>query len=72
MGAMATRKGSERSTGPLVVGEALELFRRWGREGGKKRAQKLSAKQRQELARQASLARWSRAKAKKRPKKDGS
>lgn len=34
------------------------LFQGWGREGGKRRAKKLTAEERREIARKASRARW--------------
>lgn len=40
--------------------KARNLFRQWGREGGKKRAERLSKSQQSEIARKAALARWKR------------
>ncbi len=45
-----------------ALARALELFREWGRQGGRARAAKLSAKRRRELARKAVAARWAKAK----------
>lgn len=45
--------------------EARELFKAFGKEGGKKRNARMSAKRRSELARKAVQARWAKAKAKK-------
>lgn len=39
---------------------AVELGRLGGKKGGKARAEKLSAKQRKEIAQKASIARWSK------------
>ena len=39
---------------------AVELGRRGGLKGGKARAEKLSAKRRQQIARKAAKARWSK------------
>lgn len=47
---------------PALKEEVLELFRRWGSEGGKKRARTLTVEAQREIARNASLARWGRAK----------
>jgi hypothetical protein len=38
--------------------EHAELFQAWGAEGGKTRARKLSAEERQTIARKAARARW--------------
>ncbi len=43
----------------------LEMFRRWGRQGGKKRAERLSAEERSAMARKAVSARWKRVKKRK-------
>jgi hypothetical protein len=43
---------------------ALDVFRAWGREGGKLRWKGLTAEQRREIARGAARARWSKAKKK--------
>jgi hypothetical protein len=51
----ATEAG-EKPKDPLAV----ELGRRGGLKGGKARAEKLSAKQRREIAKKAARARWSR------------
>jgi len=40
------------------LAKALELVRAWGAQGGKKRAQHLTAKERRESARKAAQARW--------------
>lgn len=53
---------SRKATSTSVPDQALEAFRQWGRQGGKKRAQKLSVSERQEAARKASQARWAKAK----------
>jgi hypothetical protein len=41
---------------------ALEVFRAWGREGGKLRWKGVSPEQRREIARKAARARWAKAK----------
>ena len=46
--------------------EAREFFVRAGRKGGKIAATKMTAKQRQESARRAAQARWSKAKKEKK------
>ncbi len=48
------------------LGQAREIFRRWGAEGGKTTARKRSAKERSDAARKAVLARWRKAKREKR------
>jgi hypothetical protein len=50
----ASSKAAGRAKDPLAV----ELGRRGGLKGGKARAKKLSAKERQEIARRAAKARW--------------
>jgi hypothetical protein len=45
---------------PIKNQAAVELGRLGGLKGGKARAEKLSAKKRQEIARQAALARWNK------------
>ena len=51
---------------PLLAASALDLFREWGREGGKKGAKArwegVSPEQRREIARKAARARWAKAK----------
>lgn len=37
-----------------------EAFRKWGKQGGKKRSKKMSAKRRKAVARKAARARWSK------------
>jgi len=49
--------------------EILEYFRKQGSEGGKKRAAKLSAGQRKEIALKAIQTRWAKAKKKSSKKK---
>lgn len=51
-----TATEAEKPKDPLAV----ELGRRGGLKGGKARAEKLSAKQRREIAKKAARARWSR------------
>jgi hypothetical protein len=55
---MKTAKSSRKD--PLQA--ALEIFRAWGREGGKLRWKGLSTEQRREIARKAARARWAKAK----------
>lgn len=43
---------------PFTSENAARLGRKGGKRGGKARAKKLSAKDRQEIARQGGLARW--------------
>jgi hypothetical protein len=50
-------------TVPASVSEAARLF---GRMGGKARAARQTAEERQEIARNAAATRWARVKAKKR------
>jgi hypothetical protein len=38
----------------------IEAFRKWGKQGGKKRAGNLTAKQRKKIAKRAARARWSK------------
>jgi len=45
---------------PIKNQAAVELGRLGGLKGGKARAEKLSAKKRQEIARQAALVRWNK------------
>jgi hypothetical protein len=47
---------------PRIPDEVLEFFREKGKAGGKKRAKRLSAKRRSEIARQAVEARWKKQK----------
>jgi hypothetical protein len=51
---------------PPALAAALELFRAWGREGGKKGAKArwdgVPAEQRRALAKKAAAARWAKAK----------
>ena len=53
---MKTTKSSRKD--PLQA--ALDVFRAWGREGGKLRWKGLSSEQRREIARKAALARWAK------------
>jgi hypothetical protein len=46
-------------TAPKKNPAAVELGRRGGLKGGKARAEKLTAKQRKEIAKKAAAARWS-------------
>lgn len=43
-----------------VSPKALQAFQRWGKEGGKKRAQRLSASKRRTISRHAACVRWNR------------
>jgi hypothetical protein len=47
-----------------AIGAALDLFREWGREGGKKGAKArwagVSLEERQKLAKKAAAARWAK------------
>ena len=45
--------------------EAREYFAKFGRKGAKRRLQKISPEQRQEIARKAAQARWAKEKEKK-------
>jgi hypothetical protein len=51
---------------PAAIEAAIELFRAWGREGGKKGAKArwegVTPEQRREIARRAARARWKKAK----------
>jgi hypothetical protein len=47
--------------GPAKDPAAVELGRKGGLKGGKARAEKLSAKQRSEIAKRAAAARWAKA-----------
>lgn len=49
---------AEPETGPVKDPAAVELGRRGGLKGGKARAEKLSAKERTEIAKRAAQARW--------------
>jgi hypothetical protein len=55
-------------TRPKTLGQraefqaALEVFRAWGREGGKLRWKGVSPEQRREIARKAARARWAKPK----------
>jgi hypothetical protein len=42
----------------------IETFRKWGKQGGKKRAANMTAKRRKASARKAARARWSKGKTK--------
>jgi len=46
--------------------EARRYFASWGRKGGKERAKRLTAEQRQEQGRKAARARWEKARAQTR------
>ena len=41
-----------------AMAQFADLFREWGRQGGKTRAKNLSAEKRRESARKAAQARW--------------
>jgi hypothetical protein len=53
---MRTPKSSRKD--PLQA--ALDIFRAWGREGGKLRWKGVSTEQRREIARKAARARWAK------------
>ena len=38
----------------------IEQFRKWGKQGGKKRAKNITAKRRKAIARKAARKRWSK------------
>jgi hypothetical protein len=38
----------------------LDTFRKWGKQGGKKRSKQMTAKRRKAIARKAARARWSK------------
>jgi hypothetical protein len=40
----------------------IDDFRKWGKQGGKKRTKQLTAKQRKKIAKRAAKARWAKAK----------
>ncbi len=61
---MAERSGERNKVDPAMI---REVMRELGRRGGTKRAARLTKEQRRESARRAVLARWARAKAKKKP-----
>jgi len=56
----------KRQRKPGLAASTLDLFRAWGREGGKKGAKArwegVSLEQRREIARKAARARWRKAK----------
>jgi hypothetical protein len=56
-------KGSEADD---IESRIREHIRNLGRQGGKKRSQNLTPERRREIARNAALARWSKAKKKKK------
>jgi hypothetical protein len=60
---MAERGGERNRVDPAVI---REVMRELGRRGGTKRAARLTKEQRRESARRAVLARWARAKGKKK------
>jgi hypothetical protein len=57
--------GKTRKKQPPAIEAALDLFRAWGREGGKKGAKArwegVSPEQRRDIARKAARARWAKA-----------
>jgi hypothetical protein len=59
---MAKRTAKKR---PAAIDAAMELFRSWGREGGKKGAKArwahVTPEQRRESAKKAAAARWAKA-----------
>jgi len=57
------RQRSKTRSAQTGLERALDLFRQWGREGGKKRARMLSDEARREISRKASRARWGKRKA---------
>jgi hypothetical protein len=60
---VGSRKRREDAVRELFQADVVrEAFQEWGRTGGKTRAKKLSAEERREIARKASLARWGRRK----------
>lgn len=60
---MAERSGDRDKVDPALI---REVMRELGRRGGTKRATRLTKEQRRESARRAVLARWARAKSKKK------
>lgn len=57
---LATENPITEEPQPIKNQAAVELGRLGGLKGGKARAEKLSAKQRRDIARQAALARWNK------------
>jgi hypothetical protein len=60
---MAERGGDRDKVDPALI---REVMRELGRRGGTRRAARLTKEQRRESARRAVLARWARAKSKKK------